>query len=104
MSLSVIQEEELADIPDLEQELSISFSKMEKVDALAIEENNTILWARKIFKTKPNRDVSEDYKAKIKTIFHHLTKEELVDKIFANYLTQSNTKKLKHEESKKTLK
>jgi len=58
----VIQEEELADIPDLEQELSISFSKMEKVDALAIEENNTILWARKIFKAKPNKAISTDLK------------------------------------------
>ena len=49
LSLSVIQEDELADIPDLEQELSISFSKMPKANALAIEQNNTLLWARKIF-------------------------------------------------------
>ncbi|MDB4176200.1 DEAD/DEAH box helicase, partial [Flavobacteriaceae bacterium] len=68
LSLSVIQEEELADIPDLEQELSISFSKMEKVDALAIEENNTILWARKIFKAKPNKAISTDLKTAVKTV------------------------------------
>ncbi|MFT7666844.1 MAG: ATP-dependent RNA helicase DeaD, partial [Patiriisocius sp.] len=76
LSLSVIQEDEIADIPDLEKELSISFSKMIKVDALAIEENNTILWARKIFKTKPNMAISVDLKAAIKTVFHHLTKDE----------------------------
>ncbi|MDA8971770.1 DEAD/DEAH box helicase, partial [Flavobacteriaceae bacterium] len=74
LSLSVIQEDELADIPDLEQELSISFSKMEKVDALAIEENNTILWARKIFKAKPNKAISTELKTAVKTVFHHLTK------------------------------
>jgi ATP-dependent RNA helicase DeaD len=104
LSLTILQKEEVKDIANFENELGITFKKFIKADAQSIEVNNGLLWARKIFKTKPNRDVSEDYKAKIKTIFHHLTKEELVDKIFANYLTQSNTKKLKHEESKKTLK
>ena len=42
------------------------------------------------FKTKPNREVSEEFKTKIKTIFHHLTKEELVEKILANYLSSTN--------------
>ena len=91
LSLSVIQEEELADIPDLEQELSISFSKMEKVDALAIEENNTILWARKIFKAKPNKTISTDLKTAVKTVFHHLTKDELIEKLLANQLQQTNS-------------
>ena len=91
LSLSVIQEEELADIPDLEQELSISFSKMEKVDALAIEENNTILWARKIFKAKPNKAISTDLKTAVKTVFHHLTKDELIEKLMANQLQQTNS-------------
>ena len=91
LSLSVIQEEELADIPDLEQELSISFSKMQKVDALAIEENNTILWARKIFKAKPNKAISTDLKTAVKTVFHHLTKDELIEKLLANQLQQTNS-------------
>ncbi|MDB4115222.1 DEAD/DEAH box helicase, partial [Flavobacteriaceae bacterium] len=91
LSLSVIQEEELADIPDLEQELSISFSKMQKVDALAIEENNTILWARKIFKAKPNKAISTDLKTAVKTVFHHLTKDELIEKLMANQLQQTNS-------------
>ncbi len=91
LSLTILQEEEVIDIADFEDELGITFKTFKKADAQSIEENNTLLWAKKIFKTKPNREVSEDLKAKIKTIFHHLTKEELVDKILANYLAQNAT-------------
>ena len=56
---------------------------------------------KKIFKTKPNHEVSQDFKAQIKTIFHHLTKEELVDKILANYLAQIASTKAKPEAPKK---
>jgi len=91
LSLSVIQEEEVPDIPDLEKELGISFTKMPTVGAASIEENNTMLWARKIFKTKPNREVSEAFKTEIKTIFHHLTKEELIEKVLAHHLEQTKT-------------
>jgi ATP-dependent RNA helicase DeaD len=101
LSLSVIQEDEIADIPDLEKELSISFSKMIKVDALAIEENNTILWARKIFKTKPNMAISGDLKAAIKTVFHHLTKDELIEKLMANQVQRSNMLATKTSTQKK---
>ena len=90
LSLSVIQEDEVLDIPDLEQELGITFSEMKKADAAAIEENNALLWARKIFKTKPNKDISEAFKTKIKTIFHHLTKEELIEKILADHVNQTS--------------
>jgi len=91
LSLSVIQEDELADIPDLENELGITFSELKKGDAAAIEENNAILWARKLFKTKPNREVSEEFKTNIKTIFHHLTKDELIEKLIADHLDQTTT-------------
>ncbi|MFT6826180.1 MAG: ATP-dependent RNA helicase DeaD [Patiriisocius sp.] len=101
LSLSVIQEDEIADIPDLEKELSISFYKMIKVDALAIEENNTILWARKIFKTKPNMAISGDLKAAIKTVFHHLTKDELIEKLMANQVQRSNMLATKTSTQKK---
>jgi len=101
LSLTIIQKEEVEDINDFENELGIVFKPLKKADSRSIEENNGLLWAKKIFKTKPNRDVSEDFKSKIKTIFHHLTKEELVDKILANYLTQSGTENLKSEASKK---
>ncbi len=89
LSLTILQKEEEFEIPEFEDELGITFSKFIKADTQSIEENNGLLWAKKIFKTKPNREVPEDFKAKIKTIFHHLTKDELVDKILANYLTQS---------------
>lgn len=102
LSLTILQKEEVEDIADFEAELGIVFHEFKKADAQSIEENNALLWARKIFKTKPNRDISEDFKAKIKTIFHHLTKEELVDKILANYLTESNAVNIKPEVSKKT--
>jgi ATP-dependent RNA helicase DeaD len=64
---------------------------MENVDALAIEENNTILWARKIFKAKPNKTISTDLKTAVKTVFHHLTKDELIEKLLANQLQQTNS-------------
>jgi ATP-dependent RNA helicase DeaD len=101
LSLTVLQQEEVAQIADFEKELGINFQKFKKADAASIEENNGLLWAKKIFKTKPNREVSEDFRAKIKTIFHHLTKEELVDKIVANYLAESKSTTLKSESKKK---
>ena len=101
LSLTILQKEEVEEIADFEKELGIKFNTFKKADAQSIEENNGLLWARKIFKTKPNRDVSEVFKANIKTIFHHLTKEELVDKILANYLIETNTGTPKPEVSKK---
>ncbi|MCK0124040.1 DEAD/DEAH box helicase [Gelidibacter sp. F2691] len=101
LSLTILQQEEVPDIADFEKELGIVFTKFKKADAQSIEENNGLLWAKKIFKTKPNREVSEDFKSKIKTIFHHLTKDELVDKILANYLAQTHTETLKPEVAKK---
>jgi len=93
LSLIILQKEEVKDIADFENELGIKFKEVKKADSGSIEENNTLLWARKIFKTKPNRTVTDDFKSKIKTIFHHLTKEELIEKVLANhlnYLAQTN--------------
>lgn len=101
LSLSVIQKEEVEDIPEFENELGVVFKQYQKADAKSIEENNGLLWARKIFKTKPNRNISEDFKGQVKTIFHHLTKEELVDKILANYVVENNVIAEKPEGSKK---
>ncbi|WP_375239836.1 DEAD/DEAH box helicase [Aurantibacter sp.] len=101
LSLTVLQQEEVFEIPEFEAELGIKFNKYEKADAKSIEENNGLIWAKKIFKTKPNRDVSEDFKGRIKTIFHHLTKEELVDKILANYIAETTAKTTKSEVVKK---
>ncbi len=100
LSLSVIQEEEIEEIPEFEEELGITFRKFKKADVQSIEENNTLLWAKKIFKTKPNRTVSEDFKDKVKTVFHHLTKDELIEKVLAYHLAEMNTNKLKQDSQK----
>jgi ATP-dependent RNA helicase DeaD len=100
LSLTILQKEEVFEIPEFENELGISFNQFAKADSQSIEENNGLLLSKKIFKAKPNREVSEDFKAKIKTIFHHLTKDELVDKILSNYLAQSGNDKPKPEASK----
>ena len=96
-----MQKEEAFEIPEFEDELGITFSKFKKADAQSIEENNTLLWARKIFKTKPNRTISEALKNEVRTVFHHLTKEELVEKILANYMAQTAAKNTRPEASEK---
>ncbi|WP_375242449.1 DEAD/DEAH box helicase [Lacinutrix sp.] len=100
LSLNIIQKEEIEDISDFENELDIVFKRFKKADAKSIEDNNTLLWAKRIFKTKPNRTISEDVKAKVKTIFHHLKKEELVDKILANYVKETENVITKSEDNK----
>jgi ATP-dependent RNA helicase DeaD len=101
LSLTILQKEEEFEIPEFEDELGITFSKFKKADAESIEDNNTLLWARKIFKTKPNRTISETLINEVRTVFHHLTKEELVDKILSDYLAQSAAKNTSPEVSKK---
>ena len=91
LSLTVLQAEEVAEIADFEKELGIHFSEFKKPTEASIEENNTLLWAKKIFKTKPNHDLDAELKTKVKTIFHHLTKDELIEKLLANHLQQINT-------------
>ena len=88
LAMTIIQEEEVPEIADFEKALGINFKKLSKANAEDIEWNNTLVWAKKVFKTKPNRQIPEDIKHQIKTIFHHLTKEELVDKVLANYLAE----------------
>jgi ATP-dependent RNA helicase DeaD len=88
LSLTVLQAEEVGEIADFEKELGIQFSEFKKPTVASIEENNTLLWAKKIFKTKPNHELDSELKTKVKTIFHHLTKEELIEKLLANHLQQ----------------
>jgi superfamily II DNA/RNA helicase len=89
LSLTVLQPEEEKEISDFEKELGIKFTKFKKPTVASIEENNTLLWAKQIFKTKPNHEVDAELKNKIKTVFHHLTKDELIEKLLANYLLQN---------------
>ena len=101
LSLTVLQQEEVAEIVDFERELGIKFAKFQKPSAENIEENNTLLWAKQIFKTKPNHEVSAEFKNKVKTIFHHLTKDELIEKLLANQLLQTKTDSIKEKPVKK---
>ena len=89
LSLTVLQQEEVLEIANFEKELGIKFVPFIKPDTISIEENNTFLWAKQIFKTKPNHTISNDFKDKIKTVFHHLTKDELIEKMLANHLLQN---------------
>ncbi|MGY5354215.1 DEAD/DEAH box helicase [Wenyingzhuangia sp. IMCC45467] len=100
MSLAILQADEVEKMKFLGEEYEIDLHTYAKPTVVSIEENNTILWAKKIFKTKPNRTVSEDVKAAVKNVFHHLTKEELVDKILANYLVENKTADLLSTENK----
>lgn len=102
LSLTVLQQEEVEKLADFKAELGISYSELNKADAQSIEENNALLWAKKIFKTKPNHAVSEVFKNKIYTVFHHLTKEELIEKVLANYIAQNTNTMKKEEVAKKT--
>lgn len=101
LSLTILQQEEVIEIADFEKELGIVFHEFKKADAQSIEENNTLLWAKQIFKTKPNREVSDEFKNKIKTVFHHLTKDELIDKVLAHHLAHTNSKHSTPQNSKK---
>lgn len=92
LSLTVLQKEEKFELVEFENELGIKFTEFKKPDTVSIEDNNSLLWAKQIFKTKPNNEVSPVLKEKIKTIFHHLTKDELVEKMFASYI--NNKKEL----------
>ena len=94
-SLSILQEEELKDIPEFEKELGIKFNEFKKGDAQSIEENNGLLWAKKIFKTKPNHEISPSFREQIGTVFHHLTREELIDKLLADYVNTRRTLRTK---------
>ncbi|MFV8343929.1 DEAD/DEAH box helicase [Flavobacterium sp. XS2P39] len=94
LSLTVLQPEEVVEIADFEKELGIKFVEFKKPTVASIEENNTLLWAKQIFKTKPNHDVALALKEKVKTVFHHLTKEELIEKLLANYILQNKNEPL----------
>lgn len=93
LALTVIQEDEEEKLAGFQQILGIDFKEMAKPNNQSVAENNTLLWAKQLFKTKPNHEVSLQIKDKIKTIFHHLTKEELIEKVLAYYLYQHKAEK-----------
>ncbi|MFP4846719.1 DEAD/DEAH box helicase [Winogradskyella sp. PE311] len=97
LAITILQQEEVIDIADFEDELGIHFSEIKKADAQSIEENKIILWAKKIFKTKPNRNISEHLRKEVRTMFHHLTKEELIEKILAKQIAETSLSHAKSE-------
>jgi ATP-dependent RNA helicase DeaD len=101
LALTILQQEEAFEIPEFEDELGITFKEYKKPTTQSIEESNAILWARKIFKTKPNRELSQNFKTEIKTVFHHLTKEELIEKLIANQMLQTSPVKEEKENKRK---
>jgi ATP-dependent RNA helicase DeaD len=100
LALTILQKEEVIDIADFENELGIVFNEHKKADAQSIEENKTLLWAKKIFKIKPNRSISETLRKEVRTVFHHLTKEELIEKVLAYQLAQTTLAEPKSDDSK----
>ncbi|MCL4117886.1 UNVERIFIED_CONTAM: hypothetical protein GTU68_044996 [Idotea baltica] len=106
LALTILQQEEVFEVPEFEEELGIVFNEYKKADTQIIEENKTLLWAKKIFKTKPNRTISEELRKEVRTVFHHLTKEELIEKVLANYITQTplGTSKLGNSNKEKNKK
>jgi len=90
LSMTILQKEEVHEIAGFEEELGIHFTPVEKAKTEDIEWNNILVWAKKIFKTKPNREIPEDVKEQVKIIFKHLTKEELIEKVLANYRNENN--------------
>lgn len=102
IAMTILQAEEETKISDFEAELEIRFKKIPKAKEEDIEINNTLVWANKVFKTKPNREIPMELKQQVKTIFHHLTKEELIEKVLANYWNQTH-KKIKSSDTRKKL-
>lgn len=100
LSLTILQQEEVQDITLFEDALGLVFNRLKKADAQSIDENNTLLWAKKIFKTKPNHTISEGLKKQVSTIFHHLTKEELIEKVLAHHTGQKNISNSKQKATK----
>ena len=88
-SLTILQQEELKEMAMFQLELGINFEEFKKPSKESVEENNTFLWAKRIFKTKPNQELSLEFKTKIKSVFQHLSKDELIDKLLSNQLLQS---------------
>ena len=88
-ALTVIQQEELKDLAEFQLELGLNFEELVKPSKESVEENNSYLWAKRIFKTKINQDLTPDFKDKIKSVFQHLTKDELIDKLLSNQMLQT---------------
>lgn len=91
-SLTILQPDEEAELNHFRSELGIQFSLFTKPNPDSIEENKLYLSAKQIFKTKPNHTIAAEIKDKIKTVFHHLTKDELIEKWIASQIQATKSK------------
>lgn len=58
LAVTILQQEEVFEIPEFEEELGIVFNEMKKPDAQSKEESNALLWAKKYLKqsrTEPSQ-------------------------------------------------
>lgn len=85
-SLTFVFPEELDKLKEIEQELGIKILKMEKPRRSSIESNQAYVWAKKILKTKPLKEANKELHAKIKAVFQHLSKDELIERLLADQL------------------
>lgn len=101
LAMTILQQDEVESIKDFEDALGIKFKQAPKASVAEIEKNNALVWAKKLFKTKPNREIPSDVHAEVKNIFHHLTKDELMDKVLTIYWNQNKKESEDEVASKK---
>ncbi len=63
-SLTILQQEEVEDIADFEEELGITFKALKKQMHKVLKRTMACYGLKKIFKTKPNRTISEEFRKK----------------------------------------
>jgi ATP-dependent RNA helicase DeaD len=85
-SLTFVFPEELPKLQEIEQALGIRIKKMEKPKRSSIESNQLYVWAKKILKTKPDKTLDKEIKQKVKDIFQHLSKDELIERLLTDQL------------------
>jgi len=88
-SLIILQKEELKEMAEFQLVLGVNFEELSKPSKESVDENNTFLWAKRILKTKPNQELSVDFKNRIRAVFQNISKDELIEKLLSNQLLQS---------------
>ncbi len=88
-SLIILQQEEVKEMAEFQLVIGVNFEELSKPSKESVDENNTFLWAKRILKTKPNQDLTADFKNRIKAVFQNISKDELIEKLLSNQLLQS---------------
>ncbi len=88
-SLIILQQEEVKEMAEFQLVIGVNFEELSKPSKESVDENNTFLWAKRILKTKPNQELTADFKNRIKAVFQNISKDELIEKLLSNQLLQS---------------